>query len=79
MNSYLVLQRFIDNGVTHEVGNTAEFDDLRAAQLIKFGLISAAVPASTDTSDESDESFDLTQGESENNEADTQPKRKRSK
>lgn len=45
MKSYRVLQRFIDNGTTHEAGSTAEFDELRGGQLIGFGLIADAPEA----------------------------------
>lgn len=70
MKSYRVLQRFIDNGTTHEAGNAAQFDDIRAGQLVHFGLIAEASEAAFELSSEPD---------LETAEADDQPKRKRSK
>jgi hypothetical protein len=72
MKSYQVLQRFIDDGTTHEAGGTAEFDELRASQLVRFGLIAEASEAAFELSSE-------IESDSETAEADDQPKRKRSK
>lgn len=70
MKSYRVLQRFIDDGTTHEAGSTAEFDELRGGQLMGFGLIADASETAFELSSEPDP---------ETAEADDQPKRKRSK
>lgn len=67
MKPYLIVRRFIDDGVTHEPGTIAEFDDLRATQLKSFGLVS----------DVSDSEFNITPDGTAQNEA--QPKRKGSK
>jgi len=71
MKPCLIERRFIDDGVTYEPGDTA-FDDSRAVQLAAFGLVSDAPEAAFELNKESDSA-------PENNEAETQPKRKRSK
>lgn len=72
MKPCLIERRFIDNGVTYEPGDTAEFDDSRAVELAAFGLVSDAPEAAFELNTESDSA-------PENNEAETQPKRKRRK
>lgn len=69
MKSYRTLQRFIDDGTTHEAGSVTQFDDIRAGQLMQFGLISEA----------SEAAFELSSEPDSQTEADDQPKRKRSK
>lgn len=71
MKPYLTLQRFIDDGTTHEAGSVAQFDDIRAGQLIHFGLIAEASEAAFELNSEPDSQTET--------EADDQPKRKRSK
>lgn len=71
MKSYRTLQRFIDDGTTHEAGSVAQFDDIRAGQLMQFGLIAEALEAAFELNSEPDSQTET--------EADDQPKRKRSK
>lgn len=87
MKSYRTLQRFIDDGTTHEAGSVAQFDNIRAGQLMQFGLIAEASEAAFELNSESDSqteteaAFELnSEPDSQTEtEADDQPKRKRSK
>jgi hypothetical protein len=71
MKPCLIERRFIDDGVTYEPGDTAKFDDARAVQLAAFGLVSDAPEAAFELNTDPESA--------QQNEAETQPKRKRSK
>jgi hypothetical protein len=82
MKRYTVLQKFIDDGQTFSPGSAAEFGDLRAGQLQRFGLISdhTAPQPEADPKEELDAPepiFELnSETDSQDAEADVQPKRK---
>jgi hypothetical protein len=72
MKPCLIERRFIDDGVTYEPGDVAQFDVVRAVQLAAFGLVSDAPEAAFELNTDPESA--------EQNEAETQPKRnKRSK